>query len=102
MRKYKIVYSEKAAEDLDNLFNAITVDYQSPITAFRYTQGIIDKIESLAIVPTAFAIRHNQLFQQYGFNARRVNYKKMAIIYTIHDNMVFIHRIIAGSLITEH
>jgi len=100
MRKYKIVYTQEASEDLDNLFNAIIVDYQSPLTAFRYTQGIINTIESLAIVPTAFAIRHNQSLQQYGFNVRRVNYKKMAIICTINDNMIFIHRIIAGSLIT--
>ena len=99
MRKYEIVYSQEASEDLDNLFNAIIVDYQSPLTAFRYTQGIIDTIESLVIVPTAFAIRHNRSLQQYGFNVRRVNYKKMAIIYTISENIVFIHRIIAGSLI---
>ncbi len=99
--KYHIVYSEQSSEDLDNLFDVITFDFKAPQTAFRYIQGIIDTIENLSTIPTAFPVRRNRSLLKYGMDARRVNYKKMAIIYTIHDNIVFIHRIMPGSMITE-
>jgi hypothetical protein len=35
----------------------------------------------------------------YGPNVRRMNYKKMAIIYTINQDTIFIHRVIASKMI---
>jgi plasmid stabilization system protein ParE len=98
---YEIDYSDDAKEDLDNLLNVITFDYDSPITAGRYLSGLKLAIHSLSTNPERYPIRHNYFMQQYGANARRVNYKKMAIIYTIHENTVRIHRVTASSLILE-
>jgi plasmid stabilization system protein ParE len=59
------------------------------------------KIKSLAKNPESYPIRFNLSLMQYGTDVRRINYKKMAIIYTVNDNTVDIHRIIASSLITD-
>ncbi|GHU79718.1 hypothetical protein FACS1894145_4480 [Bacteroidia bacterium] len=100
MRKYDICYSCQADKDLDDLFEVIVFEYGVPETAFKYVQGIIETIENLSKNPEIYAIRYNRSLIQYGQFVRRVNYKKMAILYSIYDNMVYIHRIIASSLIT--
>ena len=99
--KYRIVYSDRASNDFRELYRVIAHDYGEPQTAFHYTQGLIDTINSLKTYPTAHAVRNNHSLLKFGFNVRRVNYKKIAIIYTIHDDVVFIRRIIAGSLISD-
>jgi len=38
---------------------------------------------------------------KYGFFVRRINYKKMAILYTVYEDTVLIHRVVAGSMITD-
>jgi plasmid stabilization system protein ParE len=101
MNTYHIVYSEEADEDLDNLFDVIVNEYKAPLTAFQYVEGIIETIESLSVFPEAYPIRFNSSFNRYGINIRRVNYKKMAIIYAITEDDVIIHRIMAGSAITD-
>jgi len=91
----------EAREDLLNLSCAITNIYKSPLTAVRYLKGIEDTIKSLAKHPEVYPIRHNTLLKHYGINMRRANYKKMAIIYTIQENTVYIHRVMAGNMILE-
>ena len=99
MKKYKISYSEKADKDISDLFDAIVFDYKEPDTAFKYVQGLIKSIEKLSTFPEAYSIRNNHSLLKYGLNVRRINYKKMAIIYTIHSDVVFIRRIIPSSMI---
>ncbi|GHT68596.1 hypothetical protein AGMMS50239_33980 [Bacteroidia bacterium] len=102
MSQYSLSYSDEANSDLKSLAYAITEEYGSPITAFRYVQGIIKTINKMVKNPEAYPIRFNLSLLEYGLNVRRVNYKKMAVLYTINDdNTVFIHRVIASSLITE-
>ena len=98
--KYTIAYSEQADKDLDNLFDAITYDYLSPVTAFRYVQGVVETIEKMSCHPDLYPLRFNKSFFPFGQFVRRVDYKKMAILYTLFDDVVYIHRIIAASLIT--
>jgi hypothetical protein len=35
----------------------------------------------------------------YGANVKRINYKKMAILFTVFENVVYIHRIIPAATI---
>jgi plasmid stabilization system protein ParE len=99
---YKIVYSEDAREDYAELYKCIALEYRASLTAFRYMQGIIDTIRRLEKMPAAYPIKTNISLLKYGFEVRRLNYKKMAIIYTVHDDVgvVFIHRIVASNMIT--
>ncbi|GHT06956.1 hypothetical protein FACS189423_11770 [Bacteroidia bacterium] len=97
--KYTISYSDEADQDLENLAYAISVNYKSPLTAFRYIQGIIETIKQMAKHPEAYPIRFNLSLMQYGMSVRRINYKKMAIIYTVIDDIVYIVRVIPSSMV---
>jgi plasmid stabilization system protein ParE len=99
MIKYKVVASEQVQDDFRDLYRCVVFEYKAPATAFMYMRGLRKTIHSLETFPTMHAVRSNQSLQKYGFEVRRVNYKKMAITYTIHGNVVFIHRIVAGSMI---
>jgi plasmid stabilization system protein ParE len=99
---HRIEYSAQSLEDMRDLSDTITFTYSAPATAKRYMQGLKDSIQNIAKNPEAYPIRFNLSLLEYGLNARRLNYKKMAIIYTVNDDeTVYIHRVIASSLITE-
>jgi mRNA-degrading endonuclease RelE of RelBE toxin-antitoxin system len=96
---YKIRILPDASDDMDNLSDTIKYAYHAPETAFRYMQGVIDTMNILKQNAHIYQIQTRTSLQQYGQNVRRINYKKMAIIYTIHGSVVYIHRIVAASLI---
>ena len=96
----RIEYTDTANDDLKNLAYAITHEYKSPVTAFHYVQGIKDEIKLLKRSPESYPVQTRRSLLQYGSNVRRINYKKMAIIYTVHGDIVYIHRIIPASMIT--
>jgi hypothetical protein len=97
--KYRIVYSNDAENDIFDLDYIIREVYKSPLTAARYIQGIYDEIKKLEIHATIYAVQFRESLLRYGFNVRLVNYKKIAIIYTIHNDTVLIRRIIAENII---
>ena len=99
MKKYNIVYSEKAMNDVDDLFFFIRIECHSPITAKKYIKGIFKIIKILSKQPESFPIYDTKSFQQYGFDIRRINYKRISILYSVYNDFVFIHRIMASSLI---
>ena len=102
MKKFKIVYSPKAVVDRDNLFNTIAYEFHASQTAIKYIQGIIDEIERLQYFPEAFPIKPDvHSLMQYGSFVRTITFKKMTIIYTVHDDVVYIHRIVASSLLAN-
>ena len=101
MKFYLIRTSEQAHIDIENLHFYIFETCKSPITSKRYTEGIYHKIKSLSHSAESYPISSLKTILQYGYNARRINYKKMAIIYTVHQKTVLIHRVIPGALISE-
>ena len=102
MKQFKIVYSEKAIADRENLFNTIVYEFHAPLTAFKYVQGLIDTIDKLKNFPEAFPIKPDvHSLMQYGSFVRTISFKKMTIIYTVHDDVVYIHRIVASSLLAN-
>ena len=101
MKTYIVRISNEAYSDIENLQFIIAEKYRSPITAKRYVVGIINQLNSLSYSADSFPISTLKSFSQYGNNVRRINYKKMAIIYTISGNLVIIQRIIPGALFTE-
>ena len=100
MRKYKIVFSQQAVDDRSDLFNFITLECKSLVTAKKYLKGIQAAIKNLEYSAESYQIQTSHFFLRYGSNVRRTNYKRMAIIYTVHSGIVYIHRIIASALIT--
>lgn len=101
MKFYAIRISNQADIDIENLHFYIFENCKSPITAKRYIQGLYFQIKSLSHSAESFSISTHKFILQYGYNARRINDKKMAIIYTVHGKTVLIRRVIPGALITS-
>ena len=97
---YRLEYLPKAKEDIDKLALWISEEKGMPLTAARYLEGLAKAINNLTKYPNVNPIRYHRFLFQYGFNMRRANYKKMAILYSIHNEVVYIHRVIASSMIT--
>ena len=98
MRRFEIYLSGKAQSDVDKLCYAIVFKFRAPLTAKRYLNGLNKKMQSLEIGADAIQV-DEELSKQYGFDIRRINYKEMAILYTIEDANVYIIRIMPQSLI---
>jgi plasmid stabilization system protein ParE len=99
--KYSLIITDKAQEDIREYIYTIRYTYDAPRTAKKHFYALYKVFETIQKNPGAYAVRFNpSLVENYGFNVRRANYKKMAIIYTINDATIYIHRVIAGSMIT--
>ena len=99
MKRYEVIITENAQQDLKDLSNTIIFEYKSPITAIRYLRGIYDEFRWLRSNAESLKIQSSKSFTKFGFNTRRINYKKMAIIYSVVDNTVYIKRIIPAGTI---
>ncbi|MDO5664029.1 MAG: type II toxin-antitoxin system RelE/ParE family toxin [Bacteroidia bacterium] len=100
MTKFVLEYSLAAEKDIEHLTNTILYRYKAPMTAFKYVQGLLTVINALKINAPVFLIQTNEkLCARYGDSVRRVNFKKMTVLYSIRDSTVFIHRIVPQSTI---
>ena len=100
MKRYSIIISPKAQKDIDNFYRYINDDCKQQAAATRNRQGLYARINRLSISTFADAIGTNEYVQKmFGPNARHITYKKMAIVYIVRNNTVYIKRVIASSLI---
>lgn len=100
MKRYYIKISPEARQDISDLSDTIMYEYKSFNTAIKYIDGLFETINSLRNSAESFQLQTRPYFQKYGMFVYRINYKKMAIIYTIHGSTVYIHRIIPAPMIT--
>ncbi|MDR3184577.1 MAG: type II toxin-antitoxin system RelE/ParE family toxin [Prevotellaceae bacterium] len=100
MKRYLVRFMPEAEMDVEELYNWITFEVHQPLTANRYITSLNEAIRHLVIYADAIALsRYDYIQSRYGPNARHITYKKMAIIYTITGNTMFIKRVIAAKLI---
>ena len=99
MKKYRIEISEQARADIKGLRNVIIHEYKSYRTAIHYVEGLERAIYNLQTTAESFQLQSHSYFRKYGLFVYRINYKKMAIIYTVHKDLVIIQRVIPASLI---
>ena len=100
MSKYTLIILDAAKKDIIDLSYTNRFEYKSPTTAVKYLRGLNKEMNRLKNNAQTFSIQSGIYFSQYGFNVRRLNYKKMAIIYTVLIDTVFIQRVIPSSTIT--
>ena len=95
MKEYSIKFTESAEGDILDLADLINDKYKAPITAKKYTTELIKEIFNLKSTAESIPFCNQiSVFSKYGYNARRINYKKMAIIYTVNESIVVIEAII--------
>ncbi len=99
MNKYSVIISEEAQQDLRNLSEVISFQYKAPLTSLKYLKGIYAEMRNLSSSAKSYSIQTRQSLQQYEPYPRRVNYKKMAIIFNVINDVVYIRRVIPSNTI---
>jgi plasmid stabilization system protein ParE len=100
MKKLEIKVTAQARTDLREISYKIINDYKTPLKASQYFHGLFAEIMKLSTSAKMHKIQTHSSLLQYGYNVRRVNYRKLAIIYTLNVEIVYVHRIIASTLIS--
>ncbi|MFZ4455703.1 MAG: hypothetical protein ACOYOT_05725 [Bacteroidales bacterium] len=102
MKKFKISYSDIATDDIYNLTYIIINKYKSPLTSVKYIADLINEIDRLKVCAESIQFcKQKTITDKFGINARRINFKKMAIIYTIFQDIVVIEAILPQTAIKE-
>jgi len=102
MKKYRVVLLPDANRDFDKYIDYIVYNCHSPRTALKHRNDLVKELKSLEVSAESYPIKPSSrsLFK-YGEFVRTVNFKKMTIVYTVHGDVVCVHRIIASSLLTD-
>ena len=98
MKKYTIIITKTAQADMRKFHNFICKVYKQKATAKHYRNGILRTARKLAGYAGSLG-RNEYVQKKFGMEARHITYKKMAIIYVIKDDVVYVRRIIPSSLI---
>jgi mRNA-degrading endonuclease RelE of RelBE toxin-antitoxin system len=99
MKTYKVFFTEQAREELKKLSYIIIEEYKSPLTAVRYLRNLYEEINKLKKSAESYSIQKGKYFKQFGNNVRRINYKKMTVIYLVNSDTVYVLSIIPSSII---
>ena len=99
MKKFEIVYSKDADNDLQKLSDVIMYKYKAPLNAVRYLSGLQKEIKRLSVIADVLPYYNPRQIRRYGQNTKRINYKEMAIIFAIYGSIVYIHCIIPANSI---
>lgn len=98
MKTYKISITEEAMMEEEALFRYLCEEIHAPLTAMRYIAGLRSTIKKLERTAGTLA-KEWTLTRQMGFTVYRTRYKSTAIIYSIEDDMVYIHHIIPQKMV---
>jgi len=100
MHRYVVRITDTAFQDIEHVHDYIAYELFEPITADKYIRGIYDTIKYLSFYGASIAVSERDfLLLQYGSTVRNINYKKMAVIFTVENNEIVIQRIMTASLI---
>ena len=98
-KKYRIRVLPSAEADMDELEQHIEEQCSAPITAARHFKQLYQLLywlEEYAELPAV----NVELSIQYGKIIRNIRFgKKKTIIYSVDDNVVYIHRIMPQGMI---
>jgi hypothetical protein len=98
---YNLTVSDNAWDDINSYIDYIIYTCYAPKTGKKHYDELMSLLEKIEKNPTLYSTRMTTSLLQYGYNVRRANYKKMAIIYTINGSTVYVHRVVAASMITD-
>ena len=98
-KKYTIQFKQSAEADLDELERYLVEDCCAPLTAKRKFEDLDERLNWLEKFAELPAIIFN-LSYQYGIIIRSIPFgKKMTILYTVENDIVYILRIMPQSMI---
>lgn len=95
MKKYIVNITNKALDDMKQIYHYIAVNLQSPDTALKQYDRIVNGIEKLDVFP-----ERNRLIEFDFGNAleiRQLLVDNYSIFYTIKDDCVYVIRVLYSS-----
>lgn len=98
MKTYDIRFTEQGMQDEKILFYHICEKVHAPLTAQRYISGLRKAILQLEYSAGVHPVDED-LSKVLGLKVYRIYYKQVAIIYTIEENLVYIHHIIPQKMV---
>lgn len=99
MKKYAVRISNSAQNDIYQVIDYIAKVYKAPLTAEKYLIGLYDAIFSLENYAESIRISTKTDILKYGLNARSIVFKKLTIVYTVHNDTVLIQALMSGALV---
>ena len=97
--RYTLRYKSKAYSDIAKLKDFIHKQCAAPLTAKRQFESLdkhlmwISEHAELPGIDVELSIQYGQIMRNVSFG------KKMAILYSVEDDIVYIHRIMPQSMI---
>ena len=79
----------------------IVNEYKAPQTARKYVKELHETISRLSTHAESIRVSDKKEVVRFGASARIIQYKKMAIIYTVHNNRVVVRAVMPASLIKK-
>ncbi|MDR0834046.1 MAG: hypothetical protein LBN93_07705 [Candidatus Symbiothrix sp.] len=98
MKLFKIIISDKAETDIQNITNHIIDVFGARLTAKCYQDGLYATILRLPVL-AGIRVFNPYVQAMFGAKARHITYKKLSIIYELRRNVIYVKRVIASSLI---
>ena len=98
---YNIRIRLRAKKDIQNVYDYIEYKLFNPTAAKNFLEGMYAKIDRLKYNAGIYAKSTYRDVLKYNIAARHVTYKGFVIIYSIHGDLVLVHRVIHGSLIKD-
>jgi len=96
--KKEVIVSPAAKTDIAGLKAYIKEELKMPKTAANYITELKNTVKQLSYYAGSIGI--NEYVQNmFGINASHIIFKKMAIIFFIENNIIYIKRIVPSSLI---
>lgn len=98
MKRRIVEFTTRAWYEFLELEFTITNVYQAPLTAAKYMSELLNRIRTLRYGAEMYAVIP-ELSVEYGLDVRRINYKQIAIIYTLEEDMVYIQRVMPAGMV---
>ena len=98
MKKYVVRLTEEAKQDRKSLALFIKEEVHAPLTARLYMLGLKEEIKRLETCAGSIAVDED-LSLQLGIEVRRTKYKNMAIIFSVEEEMAYVHHIVPQKMV---
>lgn len=95
MKQFTVQITDKALEDMQEIYDYIAKQLQSPENAMRQYNRIADAIEGLSVLPQRIMIMKSE--PEHSMGLRQLVIDNFSAFYLIEDNRVIVIRVLYSS-----
>lgn len=95
MKKFTVQITDKALDDMEEIYDYIAGQLQSPENAMRQYNRIADAVEGLSVLPQRIMIMKSE--PEHSMGLRQLVIDNFSAFYLIEDNRVTVVRVLYSS-----